>query len=123
MRTFRDLQGREAGLGRCLGQGGEGAVYSVPMWPRSVAKIYARRPDDHTRRKLQAMVELGLSDERAAAPVRATTGAAARSRLHLGPGRAQHRTHGVHQRVPVAEVENCLTEQRADLVVPTVLMF
>ena len=62
MRTFRDLQGREAGLGRCLGQGGEGAVYSVPMWPRSVAKIYARRPDDHTRRKLQAMVELGTEE-------------------------------------------------------------
>ena len=62
MRTFRDLQGREAGLGRCLGQGGEGAVYSVPMWPRSVAKIYARRPDDHTSRKLQAMVELGTEE-------------------------------------------------------------
>jgi DNA-binding helix-hairpin-helix protein with protein kinase domain len=62
VRTFRDLQGREAGLGRCLGQGGEGAVYSVPMWPRSVAKIYARRPDDHTRRKLQAMVELGTDE-------------------------------------------------------------
>jgi DNA-binding helix-hairpin-helix protein with protein kinase domain len=32
------------------------------MWPRSVAKIYARRPDDHTRRKLQAMVELGTEE-------------------------------------------------------------
>jgi DNA-binding helix-hairpin-helix protein with protein kinase domain len=62
VRTFCDLQGREAGLGRCLGQGGEGAVYSVPMWPRSVAKIYARRPDDQTSRKLRAMVELGTEE-------------------------------------------------------------
>ena len=62
MRTFCDLQGREAGLGRCLGQGGEGAVYSVPMWPRSVAKIYARRPDDQTSRKLGAMVQLGTEE-------------------------------------------------------------
>jgi DNA-binding helix-hairpin-helix protein with protein kinase domain len=62
VRTFCDLQGREAGLGRCLGQGGEGAVYSVPMWPRSVAKIYARRPDDHTSRKLGAMVQLGTEE-------------------------------------------------------------
>src|SRR5262245_22055673 len=59
VRTFCDLQGREAGLGRCLGRGGEGAVYSVPMWPGSVAKIYARRPDDDTSRKLAAMVQLG----------------------------------------------------------------
>jgi DNA-binding helix-hairpin-helix protein with protein kinase domain len=62
VRTFCDQQGREAGLGRCLGQGGEGAVYSVPMWPRSVAKIYARRPDDLTGRKLRAMVELGTDE-------------------------------------------------------------
>jgi DNA-binding helix-hairpin-helix protein with protein kinase domain len=62
VRTFCDLQGREAGLGRCLGQGGEGAVYSVPMWPRSVAKIYARRPDELTSRKLGAMVQLGTPD-------------------------------------------------------------
>ncbi len=59
MRTFCDLQGREAGIGRCLGQGGEGAVYTVPMWPRSVAKIYARRPDELTARKLGAMIQLG----------------------------------------------------------------
>jgi DNA-binding helix-hairpin-helix protein with protein kinase domain len=59
VRTFCDLQEREVGLGRCLGQGGEGAVYSVPVWPRSVAKIYARRPDDLTARKLAAMVQLG----------------------------------------------------------------
>jgi DNA-binding helix-hairpin-helix protein with protein kinase domain len=62
VRTFCDLQGREAGLGRCLGQGGEGAVYSVPMWPRSVAKIYARRPDELTSRKLAAMVQLGTEE-------------------------------------------------------------
>ena len=62
MRTFCDLQGREAGLGRCLGQGGEGAVYSVPMWPRSAAKIYARRPDDLMSRKLGAMVQLGTEE-------------------------------------------------------------
>ena len=59
MRTFCDLQGNETGLGRCLGQGGEGAVYSVPNWPTSVAKIYARRPDEHGARKLGAMVQLG----------------------------------------------------------------
>lgn len=59
MRTFCDLQGQETGLGRCLGQGGEGAVYSVPNGPRSVAKIYARRPDEHGARKLGAMVQLG----------------------------------------------------------------
>ncbi|HUL75892.1 MAG TPA: hypothetical protein VL691_01405 [Vicinamibacteria bacterium] len=58
-RTFCDLQGHEAGLGRCLGRGGEGAVYSVPMRPTSVAKIYARRPDGPTGRKLAAMVQLG----------------------------------------------------------------
>jgi DNA-binding helix-hairpin-helix protein with protein kinase domain len=62
VRTFCDIQGREAGLGRCLGQGGEGAVYAVPMWPRSVAKIYARRPDDLTARKLEAMVQLGTEE-------------------------------------------------------------
>ena len=62
MRTLCDAQGREAGLGRCLGQGGEGAVYSVPMWPRSVAKIYARRPDEQTSRKLGAMVQLGTEE-------------------------------------------------------------
>jgi DNA-binding helix-hairpin-helix protein with protein kinase domain len=62
VRTFCDQQGREAGLGRCLGQGGEGAVYSVPMWPRAVAKIYARRPDELTSRKLGAMVELGTPE-------------------------------------------------------------
>jgi DNA-binding helix-hairpin-helix protein with protein kinase domain len=59
VRTFCDLQGNETGLGRCLGQGGEGAVYSVPNWPTSVAKIYARRPDEHGARKLGAMVQLG----------------------------------------------------------------
>ncbi len=62
MRTFCDLQGREAGLGRCLGRGGEGAVYSVPNWPNLVAKVYARRPDDHTGRKLGAMVQLGTDE-------------------------------------------------------------
>lgn len=59
MRTFCDLQGQETGLGRCLGQGGEGAVYSVPNWPLAVAKIYARRPDENAARKLGAMVQLG----------------------------------------------------------------
>ena len=62
MRSLRDVDGREAGLGRCLGQGGEGAVYAVPMWPRSVAKIYARRPDDQTQMKLAAMVQLGTEE-------------------------------------------------------------
>jgi len=54
-----DLQGKEVDLGRCLGKGGEGAVYSVPSRPRLVAKIYARTPDDHMSRKLGAMVQLG----------------------------------------------------------------
>jgi DNA-binding helix-hairpin-helix protein with protein kinase domain len=62
VRTFCDLEGREAGIGRCLGQGGEGAVYAVPIWPRLVAKIYARRPDDLVARKLAAMVQLGTSE-------------------------------------------------------------
>ena len=62
MRALCDASGREAGLGRCLGQGGEGAVYAVPMWPRSVAKIYARRPDDRTAMKLAAMVQLGTEE-------------------------------------------------------------
>lgn len=62
MRTFCDPDGREAGLGRCLGRGGEGAVYAVPVWPSSVAKIYARRPDETTTRKLAAMVQLGTKE-------------------------------------------------------------
>lgn len=62
MRTFCDLQGQETGLGRCLGQGGEGAVYSVPNWPSTVAKIYARRPDEHAARKLGAMVQLATEE-------------------------------------------------------------
>src|SRR5512137_1938790 len=32
------------------------------MWPRSVAKIYARRPDDQTQLKLAAMVQLGTDE-------------------------------------------------------------
>ena len=62
MRTVCDSHGREVGLGRCLGQGGEGAVYAIPMWPRLVAKIYARRPDDQKQRKLAAMVQLGTDE-------------------------------------------------------------
>ena len=59
MTHLHDLQGQEAALGSCLGRGGEGAVYSVPSRPRLVAKIYAETPDDHTSRKLGAMVQLG----------------------------------------------------------------
>jgi DNA-binding helix-hairpin-helix protein with protein kinase domain len=62
VRTFCDPEGREAGLGRCLGQGGEGAVYAVPIWPSSAAKIYARRPDELVARKLAAMVQLGTKE-------------------------------------------------------------
>ncbi len=62
MRSFCDLHGNEAGLGRCLGQGGEGAVYSVAGRPGTVAKIYARRPDEHASRKLGAMVQLGTEE-------------------------------------------------------------
>ena len=62
MRTLCDVHGREAGLGRCLGQGGEGAVYAVPTWPGSVAKVYARRPDGLVTRKLEAMVQLGTAE-------------------------------------------------------------
>jgi DNA-binding helix-hairpin-helix protein with protein kinase domain len=64
-RTFCDLAGQDATLGRCLGQGGEGAVYAVPNRQGLVAKIYARRPDDYASRKLGAMVQLG-TDELAA---------------------------------------------------------
>jgi DNA-binding helix-hairpin-helix protein with protein kinase domain len=59
MSHLLDLQGQEAGLGRCLGSGGEGAVYSVPSRPGLVAKIYTRTLDDHMSRKLAAMVQLG----------------------------------------------------------------
>ena len=59
MRALQDLQGKETNLGRCLGSGGEGAVYSVPERPSLVAKIYATAPDGHTSRKLGAMVQLG----------------------------------------------------------------
>jgi DNA-binding helix-hairpin-helix protein with protein kinase domain len=62
VRSLCDVDGREAGLGRCLGQGGEGAVYAVPMWPGSVAKIYARRPDDQVQMKLAAMVQLATEE-------------------------------------------------------------
>jgi len=62
MRSFCDLRGNEAGLGRCLGQGGEGAVYSVANRAGMVAKIYARRPDEHASRKLGAMVQLGTEE-------------------------------------------------------------
>ena len=62
MRTFCGLQGEEAGLGRCLGQGGEGAVYAVANRPTTVAKIYARRPDAYASRKLGAMVQLGTDE-------------------------------------------------------------
>jgi hypothetical protein len=59
MPWYSDLQGRKTELGRCLGQGGEGAVYAVPVRPRIAAKIYARTPDPLARRKLEAMVQLG----------------------------------------------------------------
>jgi molecular chaperone DnaK len=59
VRSYQDLQGKEVVLGRCLGQGGEGAVYAVPLRPGLVAKIYARTPDEHTGGKLAAMVQLG----------------------------------------------------------------
>jgi DNA-binding helix-hairpin-helix protein with protein kinase domain len=55
VRSYQDLQGKEVVLGRCLGQGGEGAVYAVPLRPGLVAKIYARTPDEHTGGKLAAM--------------------------------------------------------------------
>ena len=68
MRAFCDLQGRELGLGRCVGQGGEGAVYAVTGAGSQVAKVYARRPDALTARKLAAMVQLGTEElSRAAA--------------------------------------------------------
>ncbi len=59
MRAFFDLLGREVELGRCLGRGGEGAVYAIPRRPRLVAKIYAQRPDDGLVRKLGAMITIG----------------------------------------------------------------
>ena len=62
MKVFSDLAGRDVGIGRCLGRGGEGAVYSVPAAPQLAAKIYARRPDGPTSRKLAAMVQLGTPE-------------------------------------------------------------
>jgi DNA-binding helix-hairpin-helix protein with protein kinase domain len=62
VRTFFDLHGRELTPGRCLGRGGEGAVYSLNEWPGHVAKIYARRPDDETKHKIAAMVALGTPE-------------------------------------------------------------
>lgn len=56
--TFSDSQGRPVMLGRCLGRGGEGAVYSVAGNEGLAAKIHTRRPDGATVRKLQAMVAL-----------------------------------------------------------------
>jgi len=68
VRGFCDLQGRDVGLGRCVGQGGEGAVYTVAGAASRVAKVYARRPDTLTARKLAAMVQLGTEElSRAAA--------------------------------------------------------
>jgi len=62
MKVFCELAGQEVGIGRCLGRGGEGAVYSVPAAPQLVAKIYARRPDGQASRKLAAMVQLGTPE-------------------------------------------------------------
>jgi len=59
VRSFQDLQGNEVALGRFLGRGGEGAVYSVQTRAQLVAKIYMRTPDNHMGRKLAAMVQLG----------------------------------------------------------------
>jgi DNA-binding helix-hairpin-helix protein with protein kinase domain len=61
VRTFFDLLGREVALGRCLGRGGEGAVYAIPRRPGHVAKVYAQRPDDVLVRKLGAMIVIGAS--------------------------------------------------------------
>jgi DNA-binding helix-hairpin-helix protein with protein kinase domain len=58
MRPFFDLDGQRVDLGRCLGRGGEGAVYSLPLRPQSVVKIYANRPDARIAEKLKAMVAL-----------------------------------------------------------------
>jgi DNA-binding helix-hairpin-helix protein with protein kinase domain len=66
VRAFCDLSGHEVGLGRCLGQGGEGAVYSVTTAAGTAAKVYARRPDALNARKLGAMVQL-VTEELAAA--------------------------------------------------------
>ena len=44
MRAFRDLSGNEIELGRFLGSGGEGAVYSLSSHPRLVAKLCMRTP-------------------------------------------------------------------------------
>jgi tetratricopeptide (TPR) repeat protein len=58
MRPLFDVHGQRVDLGRCLGRGGEGAVYSLPLRPQSVAKIYANRPDARIAEKLKAMVAL-----------------------------------------------------------------
>jgi DNA-binding helix-hairpin-helix protein with protein kinase domain len=45
VRTYFDLHGREVALGRCLGRGGEGAVYAIPHRPRLIA-IGAASPSE-----------------------------------------------------------------------------
>lgn len=59
MKVLFDARGNEVVLGRCLGRGGEGAVYALAHRPRLAAKVYTVRPDDARRRKLEAMISIG----------------------------------------------------------------
>ncbi|WP_027482407.1 hypothetical protein [Deinococcus pimensis] len=56
MTTYVDPSGRTVQLGRELGVGGQGAVYTVPNDAGVVAKIYLQPPDARATRKLDALV-------------------------------------------------------------------
>jgi DNA-binding helix-hairpin-helix protein with protein kinase domain len=58
-RTIVDSTGQALALGRELGRGGEGAVYTVPARPELVAKLYHRPPAAAKGAKLAAMAALG----------------------------------------------------------------
>jgi len=57
-----DAAGRAVSLGKSLGRGGEGEVFSVPASPGSVAKVYHKPPDPSRAEKIAAMVSAATPD-------------------------------------------------------------